>query len=395
MDKLNTSSSGSNAARNGVAAEEEVGSRARGRGFDVRPIRAEVERLEQITVCTRPFRPAGPRIEAERIGEKRVIHNYGHGGSGWSLSWGSAARVVPLALAGGAAQVAVIGCGALGLTAAISLQRAGAKVTIHARDLPPEVRSSRATGLWSPDSRVARAASTDAEFAESWERMARETWRMFGRALELPGRPIEFHDRYLLSELPPDEEIAERYREDRIGFAHLEHRLRGLYAPAADFGPGEHPFPTAYCRKLSTLRFNITEYTQALMAEFRERGGKMLRAMFQSPAEFGGIPEQVVVNCTGYGARALFGDESLVPVRGQIGWLPAQPELRYSLLWKRLSVVPRADGVVVQVGASSDDTGWSEDDEEPRRTESEDAVRRLAELQRRTRFDEIAVSANG
>ena len=29
--------------------------------------------------------------EAETIGDKRVVHNYGHGGSGWSLAWGSAA----------------------------------------------------------------------------------------------------------------------------------------------------------------------------------------------------------------------------------------------------------------------------------------------------------------
>ena len=37
-----------------------------------------------------PFRAQGPRIEAEQIGDTLVVHNYGHGGSGWSLSWGSA-----------------------------------------------------------------------------------------------------------------------------------------------------------------------------------------------------------------------------------------------------------------------------------------------------------------
>lgn len=350
--------------------------------FSLPPIDARVERLERITVCTRPFRAQGPRVEPERIGEKLVIHNYGHGGSGWSLSWGSAALVVPMALANGTREVAVIGCGALGLTAAISLQRAGARVTIYAKDFPPDVRSSRATGLWSPDSRVALTRSTDDAFAGRWEQMARRSWENFGRSLEMPGGPIESHRRFLLSELPPEEELEKRHREDRIGFVHLEHRLRDLYVPAVDLGPGEHPFPTAYCRQISTLRFNIAEYSRQLLSEFREAGGETRRAEFRSPAEFAGIAEPVVVNCTGYGARALFGDESITPVRGQIGWLPAQPEVDYSLQWVRLSVVPRADGVVVQVGASSDDTGWNDDSEEPNRAESERAVQQVAELQR-------------
>jgi len=55
------------------------------------PVRAELDRIFRVTVCLRPFRAAGPRLDAERVGEKLVVHNYGHGGSGWSLSWGRAA----------------------------------------------------------------------------------------------------------------------------------------------------------------------------------------------------------------------------------------------------------------------------------------------------------------
>ena len=115
------------------------------------PIRADADRLFKVTVCTRPFRAAGPRIEAERIQDKLVVHNYGHGGSGWSLSWGSGTVALDLALAGrdpSQTDIAVIGCGALGLTAAILAQRAGARsVTIYAKDRPSESRSFRATGV--------------------------------------------------------------------------------------------------------------------------------------------------------------------------------------------------------------------------------------------------------
>ena len=54
------------------------------------PIRAHVDRIFRTTVCLRPFRAAGPRTDVEHVGNKVVVHNFGHGGSGWSLSWGAA-----------------------------------------------------------------------------------------------------------------------------------------------------------------------------------------------------------------------------------------------------------------------------------------------------------------
>jgi D-amino-acid oxidase len=42
-------------------------------------------------VGLRPFRKSGVRVETERLCDDRtVIHNYGHGGSGFTLSWGCA-----------------------------------------------------------------------------------------------------------------------------------------------------------------------------------------------------------------------------------------------------------------------------------------------------------------
>src|ERR1700761_1671161 len=115
------------------------------------PVRAHPDRLFDITVCLRPFRAQGPRIESEQIGSTLVVHNYGHGGSGWSLSWGSANLAMQRALVNSPKEIAVIGCGALGLTAALLAQEAGAKVTIYARETTMDARSSRATGSWTPD----------------------------------------------------------------------------------------------------------------------------------------------------------------------------------------------------------------------------------------------------
>src|SRR5215207_9919038 len=85
-------------------------------GPPLAPIRASTDRIFDIAVCLRPFRPAGPRVETERLGDTLVVHNYGHGGSGWSLSWGSSTIAVGKALDAAPGRVAVLGCGVLGLT---------------------------------------------------------------------------------------------------------------------------------------------------------------------------------------------------------------------------------------------------------------------------------------
>jgi inosose dehydratase len=52
-------------------------------------------------VGLRPFRRAGVCLRADRLRDgRRVIHNYGHGGSGFTLSWGCAEAVFDVAKAG-------------------------------------------------------------------------------------------------------------------------------------------------------------------------------------------------------------------------------------------------------------------------------------------------------
>jgi D-amino-acid oxidase len=48
-------------------------------------------------VGLRPFRKSGVRLELGRMADGRpLIHNYGHGGSGFTLSWGCAETVLKL-----------------------------------------------------------------------------------------------------------------------------------------------------------------------------------------------------------------------------------------------------------------------------------------------------------
>jgi len=48
-----------------------------------------------VLVGLRPGRPT-VRLEAEQCGDSLVVHNYGHGGGGFTLSWGCAEEVLAL-----------------------------------------------------------------------------------------------------------------------------------------------------------------------------------------------------------------------------------------------------------------------------------------------------------
>src|SRR5262245_6180646 len=104
----------------GGTAQERLGPYDRARSLA--PLRAHADRIFDLTVCLRPFRAAGPRLDTERIGDTLVVHNYGHGGSGWSLSWGSSAIAVNKALASSPDRIGVVGCGVMGLTSALLAQ---------------------------------------------------------------------------------------------------------------------------------------------------------------------------------------------------------------------------------------------------------------------------------
>src|SRR5262249_19791918 len=119
-------------------------------GCAIPPVRATAEREIRTVAGLRPFRPSGFVVRPERIGALLVIHNYGHGGAGITLSWGTARLAADLVPPDHRGAVGVLGCGAVGLAAARLLQEAGRAVTVYAKDLPPNTTSNIAGGQWSP-----------------------------------------------------------------------------------------------------------------------------------------------------------------------------------------------------------------------------------------------------
>jgi D-amino-acid oxidase len=63
-----------------------------------RSLKIDNPRVLTERVGLRPFRKSGVRLERGRLRDGRIIiHNYGHGGSGFTLSWGCAEKVFALA----------------------------------------------------------------------------------------------------------------------------------------------------------------------------------------------------------------------------------------------------------------------------------------------------------
>lgn len=306
------------------------------------PVKVSHDRLIRSVVGLRPYRPGGFLVEAEKLGDKLLIHNYGHGGAGITLSWGSAHLAWELAKGQTQKQCAVLGCGVIGLSTARLIQRRGGAVTIYAKALPPETTSNIAGGFWFPTS-VYDGRTVSPRFLDQF----RQACLIANRAFQLlvgPEYGVRWIETYELlngpeslnSEFPGGSEL---YPDIQM------HRDRKRY------------FGTENVRQFNTMLIEPQTYLNALLRDFYIAGGKVVVRELQNREEIAQLPESLVFNCTGLGARNLVGDQTLSPVRGQLEILLPQPEIDYCYLGGSGYMFPRRDGIVL--GGTFDHDVWS------------------------------------
>lgn len=289
------------------------------------PVHAHVDRVTRTVVGLRPYRPQGYRLEAERLRDKVVVHNYGHGGCGVTLSWGTSGLAADMAMETGAREVAVLGAGVMGLTSALILARRGYKVTVYAETFPPHTTSNVAGVLWLPTGYFDRSAVTQ-DFLAMNRRLIRLAHRGFLPYVNRPGYGVYWSDQHSLSRNVP----------------RAAHALPGgddLY-PELERATENTLFGYAYMERYRTLVIDPDFYLDQIMKDAQLAGARFVGARFETPEDLAGLSEPVLVNCTGIGARALFGDETMVPIRGQLTHLLPQPEIDYSY------VAPTSEGVL-------------------------------------------------
>ena len=280
----------------------------------------------------RPFRPQGFVVRAEPLGDRTVVHNYGHGGGGISLCWGSSELAVELAAATGQRRFAVLGCGVMGLTTARLLQDRGFEATIYAKDLPPATVSNIAGGQWSPYT-VSDADKTTAAYRAQFERASRLSNRYFQ---QLVGQEygVRWIENYVLS--------AEPFRTPDT-----PNPIGDLYFSSEVLSPGSHPFAAPHVRRFTTMLIEPGIFLSAITRDFLLRGGRIHVRAFNERNDLQSLDEPVIVNCTGLGSAALFGDTELIPIKGQLTILLPQPEVDYILLNGDYYMFPRSDGIVL------------------------------------------------
>lgn len=333
------------------------------------------DRVVKETVGLRPFRKNGFRLEKEALGSKNIVHNYGHGGSGWSMSWGTGNIAADLAAETGEKKFAVIGSGVVGLTTARLLQSRGYDVTIYTKALPPLVTSSKATGTWSPSSRIIETQYLTPEFEETWRKAALYSFRSYQNFLGL-GDIVNWIDGYVVRDDFNQNVDQEGGTENR--FARL--KIDGLVPERKILNQKEHPFHVDKVAMQTTMVFNIPSYLNKHISDFHSFGGHIKIKEFKTLEEIDALPEKCIINCSGLGSYHLFNDTNLTPVSGQLAFLIPQADFNYRISTNGASAIPRKDGIVL--GGNGLIGNW---DENPSKEQTEKVVHALSEVMNKMR----------
>jgi D-amino-acid oxidase len=312
------------------------------------PVRIDPSLVIRTVVGLRPFRPAGFVLRAERFAGKVLVHNYGHGGGGFSLSWGCATLAADLVADRSPARAAVLGCGVIGLTTARILQNRGWRVTIYAADLPPATTSNVAGAQWTPTT-VFDDSAASPQFLETFRTAAHIANRRF-QLMVGDAYGVRWLSNYALRRTEQSN-IPEISYSGRTG-------IEDLYAGVERLDEGSLPFAGfAEVWRFDTMLMEPNTFLPAVERDFLLQGGRIAVRAFRSPSDVATLDEPVIVNCTGLGARELFGDTMLEPVRGQLTILEPQPAVNYTYLTGDLYMFPRNDGIVL--GGTFQPGNWS------------------------------------
>lgn len=257
-------------------------------------------------VGIRPYRKTGVRLEAEKIRDKLIIHNYGYGGAGMTLAFGGAHEVLEILekQKNSSKVVAVLGGGVVGLVTAYELLERGYEVHLYAEKWHPDLTSNVAVGIWTPLTFPKETIPLEKqkqhqnllEIAE--QRFVKST----GDHPEFAG--VRWTPYYLLAaEGPQGEEV-------------LVHFDNGIAKRA---------------RRDERLTMDGKLFMEDLYSKVKGKGALLQQKHFENLDEVLGLKEPVIINCMSMGSREVFDDREFIPVRGQLVYFKPQEEIDFVL----------------------------------------------------------------
>lgn len=230
-----------------------------------------------------------------------------------------------------AAKIEVIGAGVSGLTTAITLQLAGYSVSIYAEKLPNETTSAVAAAIWFPYKVGPKKKSLQ------WSQITYE-WFQYLAAKCASSSGVSMVN---LLELVDNEADA--------------WWLSAIPKTAARLArPDEMPkgFDLGYLVRVPMIQTQI--YLPFLERIFRNLGGKIQQGRMENMTSF--VDDaNLMVNCSGLGARELVRDTTMYAIKGQLLKLEPMEDCAYVVadampgmhLHEATYVFPRKDCIVL------------------------------------------------
>ncbi|MDE3197913.1 MAG: FAD-dependent oxidoreductase, partial [Acidobacteriota bacterium] len=238
------------------------------------PVKAAADRVIRVVTGLRPFRPSGFVVRAENAGEKIVVHNYGHGGAGITLSWGTSQLAVDEAIKAGmtGGECAVIGCGVAGLSTARLLQMRGFIPTIYTKDMPPLTTSNIAGGYWEPVTLYDTDRVTP-EFRRQFGEAARFAYRRY-QLLAGDYYGVRWLPAYSFAQAEPGAPAPPPNPNNPM------RDIADLHPEAKQLTPEENPFRQPGTSRHQAMLIEPSIYLNALIRDYELAGGKIVLREF-------------------------------------------------------------------------------------------------------------------
>lgn len=227
----------------------------------------------------------------------------------------------------------VVGCGVIGLTAAISLREAGLDVGIVTAGLPPSTTSSVAAAIWYP------YKAYPEDLVLSW---GSRTYAVLEELSDIPDSGVLMREGVEIWH----ERVPDPWWADAVPCVRRCHE-------------GELPPGYVDGHAFTAPVVEMPIYLSYLMDRFMAAGGNVEQRTLSSLEEVA-ADARVVVNCVGLGARGLVGDASMQPIRGQIVRVRNPGLDRFALDEENPEgvtyVVPRSGDCIL--GGTADEGEW-------------------------------------
>lgn len=273
------------------------------------------ENIQEKISCIRGHRERIFQVYNEKLDDKFIFHNYGHGGAGWTFLFGCVNASIRQFESkfkevgfDDKEEISVVGAGCYGLLTAVTLRSKGYKVKIVAKDLD-SISSNKAAGFFFPRH---RKCSNEAEISQ-FRAMAIESYKNYKEIYEGNHSLIKKGPKIIPAYYAP---------EINPGFEPLieEGLMKKGKKVVINFGNNNFYDAVEY----KVIFINPAQMMQELWSLVKSFDIKVEQKEINSFLE---LNDKIIFNCSGYGSKKLTTDKRIVPVQGHLITLKNQDNL--------------------------------------------------------------------